>query len=88
MATYNNAQEYKPEAEIIAAYLERVEIFFQANDIAAYKAGARVFQRRGKEDVLLASGSDSAGKVTRHNVSSLVRDAKSRFSMGGDLCQI
>ena len=60
MATYNNVQEYKPEAESIAAYLERVEIFFQANDIAAYKAGACVFQRRMRKDVLLASGPDSA----------------------------
>ena len=37
MATYGKLQEYKPEAESIAAYLERVEIFFQANNIAADK---------------------------------------------------
>ena len=37
MATYGKLQEYKPGAESIAAYLERVEIFFQANNIAADK---------------------------------------------------
>ena len=79
MATYNNVQEYKPEAESIAAYLERVEIFFQANDIAAYKAGACVFQRRVRKDILLASEPDSAKKVARHNVGSLVQDTEEPF---------
>ena len=79
MATYNNVQEYKPEAETIAAYLEQVEIFFQANDIAAYIAGACVFQRRVRKDILLASGPDSTEKVARHNVGSLVQDMKSHF---------
>ena len=37
MATYGQLQEYKPESENITAYLERVEVFFRANDIAADK---------------------------------------------------
>ena len=37
MATYGQLQEYKPESENITAYLERIEVFFRANDIAADK---------------------------------------------------
>ena len=37
MATYGRLREFQSETESIAAYLERVEVFFSANDIAADK---------------------------------------------------
>ena len=36
-ATYGNLQEFNPDVEGIAAYLERAEIYFKANDIAESK---------------------------------------------------
>ena len=35
--TYGQLNEFRPETESIAAYLERVEVFFQANTIAECK---------------------------------------------------
>ncbi len=33
--TFGRIEEFQPEVESISAYLERVELFFDANDIAA-----------------------------------------------------
>ena len=35
--SYGRTDEFQPENKSIAAYLERVELFFSANDIAAEK---------------------------------------------------
>jgi len=35
MATYGQIQEFCPENETIEAYLERVELYFEANTISA-----------------------------------------------------
>ena len=37
MATYGKLSEFQPETESIAAYLERVEVFYKANSIAEDK---------------------------------------------------
>ena len=37
MATFGTLQEYRPDEEGIAAYLERVELYFTANDVAEAK---------------------------------------------------
>lgn len=37
MATYGQLQQFQPEAESIGAYLERVDMYFLANDIAREK---------------------------------------------------
>ena len=33
MATYGKLTEFQPEAESVAAYLKRVEVFYMANEI-------------------------------------------------------
>ena len=58
MATYGKLQEYKPETESIAAYLERVEVFFQANDIATDKH-VPVFLPEKPQDKTLAQLSET-----------------------------
>ena len=37
MATFGQVREYQPECESISAYLECVQLFFQANDIGEAK---------------------------------------------------
>ena len=37
MATYGKLKEFEPDNEKISSYLERVELYFTANDIAAEK---------------------------------------------------
>ena len=40
MATFGQIQEFRPESESFAAYVERVQLFFTANDIPDEKKTA------------------------------------------------
>jgi len=49
MATIGKLSEFQPEKERISAYLERVQMFFEANDIAAEKQVAVLLTAIGGE---------------------------------------
>ena len=53
MATIGKLSKFQPEKERISAYLERVQMFFEANDIAAEKQVAVLLTAIGVETYAL-----------------------------------
>ena len=53
MTIYGQLREYQPKTENIAAYLEQVELFFQANSVAEDKTVAVFLSVVGSKTYLL-----------------------------------
>ena len=80
-ATIGNVEEFQPELESIAAYLERVELFFDANNVATGRRVPMFLSVIGSKNYSLYSETCSRqrNQVRRHTMY-LQRNSETIFS--------
>ena len=78
-AALGTLQEFKPDAETIAAYLERVNLYFEANDIAAEKRVVVLLNAIGSKTYSLLRSLTAPDLPQSKSLDALVKMLKDHF---------
>ena len=78
-AQYGQLSEYHPDTEEIASYLERVEVFIAANEVAEEKTGSGFSQRCGRTNVCPDSRPGFSSQAVSEDISRVMRCAACTF---------
>ncbi len=78
--TFGQIQEFCPETESIEAYLERIELYFVANDIAENRQVAVLLSVIGGRNYTLLRNLLSPAKPSEKTLAELVAALKKHFA--------
>ena len=79
MATVGRIEEFNPEKERISAYLERVELFFVANDVEDGKQVATLLSMIGSKTYALLSDLLAPEKPASKSLKQLKKTLQTHF---------